>query len=188
MTSAWLGLLLIGFGTSGCGDDQAGNQPRTPRTTTGQTSPTASGPRALLRDADARSLSKQLRAGIAASDVETRRVAALGIARLHELDGVPLLRRALRSPDPEVRSNAALGLGALEDDAPAEAEQALIGALASETDVPTRAAMLWDLGRAGRDAAVAPLRDALAATEPEIRAGACRGIGALGLRSQAVPS
>lgn len=141
---------------------------------------------AILADADARSLTPRLREALRSSDVDRRRVAAIAIARLHDPRALPELRAALGDPDARVRANASLGLGALSEEAPREAERLLLGALAAEPDPSTRAAMLSDLGRIASDTAIPALREGLASEDADVRAGACRGLGSVGIRERSV--
>ncbi|RLB53470.1 MAG: hypothetical protein DRJ42_11870 [Deltaproteobacteria bacterium] len=137
--------------------------------------------------ADRRVAPDAFESALRARAVQTRRTAARSLARLHDIAAVTLLRRALRDPDAEVRRHAALGLGGLEDAAPPEAERALLTALAAEELVDNRAAQLWDLGRIAGAGALGAFRDAIAADEPMLREGACRGLGAYGLRDRPLP-
>ncbi|MBW2463843.1 MAG: peptidylprolyl isomerase [Deltaproteobacteria bacterium] len=137
--------------------------------------------------ADRRASPDAFEVALRATAVQTRRTAARSLARLHDVAAVTLLRRALRDPDAEVRRHAALGLGGLEDAAPPEAERALLTALVAEELVGNRAAQLWDLGRIAGAGALGAFRDAIAADEPMLREGACRGLGAYGLRDRPLP-
>ncbi len=176
-------LLSLGCSSS---SDPTGPAPR--KRSTPAVAPTPAGGAAgdLVADTDARTLTDRMREGLLASGPERRRAAALALARLHDPAALPLLRDALRDTDPEVRRNAALGLGAFEDQAPPEAERILLGTLAAETVPANRAAMLWDLGRIAPDAGSTALREGLSDDAPEVRAGACRGLGALGLRGKTI--
>ena len=183
-----LTLLLLATCACDCSDPST-REPEDP-TTTAETPPAEDDPAkdrlAMLAAADRRVLSEALRDGARSGDVETRRVASLAVARLHDPAAVPVLEHALADPDPVVRRRASLGLGALEDRAPDDASAALLGALAAETVTANRAAMLTDLGRIGGEDAVGAFREALAGNEPEARAAACTGLGSYGLRSRSV--
>ena len=106
--------------------------------------------------------------------------------RLHAAERAADLRSALRDPAPSVRQAASFGLAALEAEAPAGSESALLGALATEGDGATRAALLSDLGRIASDTAQPAFQAALAAATPLERTAACHGLGAVGLRGRAV--
>ena len=140
----------------------------------------------MLAAGDRRVLSDTLREGMESSEVDTRRAAALAVARLHDLAAVPLLREALQDPDPAVRRNASLGLAGFEDRAPEGTSAALLGALAAESVTDNRAALLTDLGRVAGEDAIAAFREALAGNEPTVRAAACTGLGSYGLRNRSV--
>ncbi len=139
-------------------------------------------PAAVLADVDRRVAGPALETAASSSDPDLRRLAVLGAARLHAAENLPLLRAAIADPAPAVRDAASLGLGALEPDPPAEVERILLGALAAERDPPTRATMLFDLGRVSTEAAESAFREALSEADADVREGACRGIGNLGLR------
>jgi cyclophilin family peptidyl-prolyl cis-trans isomerase/HEAT repeat protein len=174
-------VLLAGCDCSGSASPDAGSG-REPAPPTGGAEPAE-----LLQVADSRQLGAPLRSGLGSGDVAVRRAAALALARLHDPEAVPLLLAAVRDSDAQVRLHAALGLGGLEDDAPAEVAAALLGAVAAEPPGPGRAEMLWDLGRVADETAFPAFRRGLADEVPAVRAGACRGLGALGLRDQAIP-
>lgn len=142
----------------------------------------------LWRDADARQLTSRIRDGLLSADGATRAAATLAVARLHLPSASGLLRDGLRDPEAAVRGAASLGLGALEDQAPDTSAPALLGALAVEREVGLRAAMLWDLGRIASATEVPALSAALASADLQEREGACRGLGALGLRGRGVDS
>lgn len=149
-------------------------------------SPPRPDPRDLLAAADARTFTDGLRAALLTADASTRAQATWAVARLHDAERAPDLRSALRDPAPSVRQAASFGLAALEAEAPAGSESALLGALATEGDGPTRAGLVSDLGRIGSDAALPALQAALTAATPRERTAACHGLGALGLRGRAV--
>jgi cyclophilin family peptidyl-prolyl cis-trans isomerase/HEAT repeat protein len=136
----------------------------------------------IIALADARSTPEAFSTALASPDVAHRRLAAISLSRLHDLEAVSLLGRALRDPDPEVRRNAALGLGALEHEAPPEAERLVLAALAAEEVRENQAAYLWDLGRIAGEGALGGFREALASDSPELREAACRGLAGYGLR------
>jgi len=142
--------------------------------------------RALWAAADTRVFSTALRNALAATDPHVRAAAATAVARLHDSGASEVLAAALTDPDPGVRQAASLGLSALEDDAPAGIRARLLGAATTETDLPTRALLLADLGRVAGPEAEPAFADALNADAPPLREGACRAIGAMGLRGRAV--
>ncbi len=148
--------------------------------------------RALHAAADARAITPALRDALLAPEAPTRAAATVAVARLHAERFVPELSAALADPDPVVRRAASLGLAALEDDAPREVRTRLLGAAATEPDARTRGVLLADLGRVAGPEAESAWRDALSAETPDdaantpVREGACRGVGAAGLRGRAV--
>jgi len=181
-----LGTLAIVLSAPACGDESAASRDAAQRGSR------AAGvtPELLLRDADARQLTRDLRESAVAADPVLRRTATLALARLHDPATLQLLISALRDVDAVVRRHASLGLGALGEDAAGDErrartiERALLGALAAESDAENRAAILEDLARAGATACVPALRAGLGSEDPEIRAAACRGWGTLGLRER----
>lgn len=142
--------------------------------------------RGLVVDADRRQVSAALRAALEHPDPTARRAAARALARAHAPDELRLFQRALRDPDPEVRTWASLGLGALEDHAPEAAVRVLASALAAEPDPALRRVMLRDLVRLGRDQALPAVEAALRAEHPLERAGGCTAAGELGLTGRDV--
>jgi cyclophilin family peptidyl-prolyl cis-trans isomerase/HEAT repeat protein len=153
---------------------------------------------ALVAATDARSPDPLLRAARAPHPVE-RRAAVLGLARLHDDAATPGLVAALRDEDSEVRRLAALGIGALEAEAPPDAVLALLGAYAAEPEpqVPAttpatppgetssepagppsrsvRSTMAWSLARTGDVRVASALSQALA-EDRDSRISACRGL------------
>lgn len=114
-------------------------------------------------------------------DVAVRRRALLALGRVGGALAAGALRRALADPHEEVRTEAARGLGLLGDDA--------TGALAQAYPKATpraRPIVLESLGRAGGDAALPVLSEALDDKEALTRASAARALGALGYRKKAI--
>jgi len=148
----------------------------------------ASGPNAadLLSDADARRLTPRLRDARRSSDEVVRVAAFTALARLHDPAAALLLRDGLRDASPNVRAWAARGLGALADLAPEDADRWLLMALAAESAVGTRAALLEALGRVGREDALDAWGVALSARDAEERMAACAGLGEYGRRGSQV--
>ena len=183
-------LLMLILSLGSCGDEDAASPGAGgPDHDRAQQAPEASAPlapRDLLLDVDARRFGDGLRRALRSPSAALRREAVRGVSRLHAPARLPSLRDALRDPDPIVRRRASLGLGALEADAPPEVEQALVSALAAETEEENRAALLEDLGRVGSDVALPAFREALAGNAPPLREAACRGLGAYGLRSRSL--
>jgi cyclophilin family peptidyl-prolyl cis-trans isomerase/HEAT repeat protein len=142
----------------------------------------------LLHYADARRASPALLEALSSTDPHLRETATLALARLHDPAHSEHLIRALRDPEPAIRDWASLGLGALEEQAPASVTRALVGALASEADPAGRGHLLEDLGRLATEEAIAAFASALASNDPNERRGACRGLGAIGLRGRSVPA
>lgn len=140
----------------------------------------------ILADADARTLTDRIRASIAAPEPQLRQSAVSALVRLRDPTVAPLLVAALRDPDPEVRDRASLGLGGLEASAPEGVPAALLGALVAEPDPERRAHLLEDGGRIASDELLAAYPSALAADHPLERRGACRGLGAAGLRGRTI--
>ncbi len=188
------GAVLVGCGPSG---DPPASSPPAPAPVTAPSDPSPSTPpapatdvdlRALVLDADRRRVSEALRAALLHPDPATRRAAVQALARVHAPREAPLLVRALRDTDPDVRRWAALGLGALERDAPEPAARALAAALASEPDPAVRAQLIRDLARLPGDAALAALDPTLRSGDPAERAGACAAAGELAVSGRSLPS
>lgn len=182
---------FIGASCGACEDEEEGAQGRQgqePTDTPAEGVSREPSRAQLLHDVDSRQATARLRDALRSEDVDLRRIAALGLSRLHDRLVVPDLIVALRDPDPEVRRNASLGLGAFESEPPEGAVEALLGALAAERVVDNRAAFLWDLGRIAGSEAWPALREGMAANEPPVREAACRGLGHYGVRSQVLPA
>ncbi len=141
----------------------------------------------LVRDADRRVVSPALRDALVAPDVERRRAAAVGLARIRSDESTALLRRALRDTDPEVRATASLGLGGLDGEAGDDVAAALAQALASETSAPTRALILRDLARLRRDDTLPAIEAAVRSEDEAERASGCWAAGDRGLGGKDVP-
>lgn len=139
-----------------------------------------------LTAADARPAAGELRARAVIAPA-ARRARALALARLGDPEASSALIEGLHDPDHSVRSASAMGLGALETEAPPAAAVALLTALAAEVDPETRGELLFDAGRTGAELAWPALNDGLAAESAAVRRGACRGIGGAGLSSVTVP-
>jgi cyclophilin family peptidyl-prolyl cis-trans isomerase/HEAT repeat protein len=168
---------------SACGSSPADPGPRP------EPAPPAGPSRAqIVADGDTREITDAIRAGRVAADPTTRREAMLAIARRHEPADVSILRRGLRDTDPAVRRAGSLGIAALESDDVDDRALVLAGAMASEEDLETRAAMIRDLGRLATDRALAAVSAQLRADAPEARAAACLGLGERGLLGRDVPT
>jgi cyclophilin family peptidyl-prolyl cis-trans isomerase/HEAT repeat protein len=131
-------------------------------------------------------LTRELRAALVGADPALRAEATLAVARLHDPEATALLGASLGDPDPRVRQAASLGLGAFEDEAPADVRARLLGAFATDPDPLTRAVFLSDLGRVGGADAEPAYAAGLQDAAPALREAACRAVGALGLRGRAV--
>lgn len=136
---------------------------------------------------------QKIAAGLGADADEAVRVrAALALARLQHQQAVDGLIRALRDPSPKVRSQAAFGLGQLDEAlvdhrathnaARDRIQTQLIGTLNQESDPAVRSALIAALGRVGRTPALRTLT-ALAAAGSH-RAEALRAIGVNATRDQ----
>lgn len=181
---AFAGCLLALAASAGCSSPSpAPAAPATPAAPAPAPGPSRA---ELLAAADARTIAPPLATGVSSADPSTRELATIALARLHDPSAYSLLARALRDPHPAVRDAASLGIGALEDRAPEPATAALLGALATEPDPALRAHHLDDLGRLATDEAVAAFAASLASDSPDERRGACRGVGAVALRSRNV--
>lgn len=210
---AWLGVGLLGVAVSvACGPSasepaNSGAPASAPSTTEPSASPVGgsaaapatSGPApsldidATLAAIDARRLDPAWLDVVRAGRADDRALAALALARLARPDLSPALADALSDPSPAVRQRAAMGLGALETDAPEAATTALIAALAAEPEPSVRGTMLAEVGRLGARAETAPLvfpalRAGLASTVAPEREGACRGLARVGSGGQALDS
>jgi cyclophilin family peptidyl-prolyl cis-trans isomerase/HEAT repeat protein len=139
---------------------------------------------ALIAIADARHDLQPLRSAATDPDPSRRLLGLTLLARQHDPAAVDVLLRGLSDPDGEVRSAAALGLGALEDAAPETVGPALLGALAAERDPARRESLLFDLGRVGDARSVAAFDASLEDSASEVRRGACRGLANYGLRGR----
>lgn len=140
--------------------------------------PPPRGPRrpAVLGAADRRDLEAVPLQGLLDPDPRVRRTTVLALARLHDADAAPRLRQALADPAGEVRDAASLGLGALEEEAPADAARWVLGAIVSEPDAGRRGRWLRDLARIAPDDLVPVFGTALSSAEAPVRAGACHGL------------
>lgn len=130
----------------------------------------------LIFAADRREPSPLLEA-LASPDVRHRRAAAWLFARVPvESDQIPLAH-AVSDMDPTVRAYAASALAAHERALPAPLQDALLGALAAETNPSARVAMLAALGRIATTVVEGPLEQALAHGPESERVVACRSLG-----------
>lgn len=186
-------LLALSAAAPGCGEEEGGASRATPRTTSVLGWPESGGRKGsltrvdLLADADRRELTPRLRQALRVPDATLRADAAWAIGRIHNGASAELLLEALGDPAASVRDAASFGLGALGLAAPSTTERALLGALAAETEVPIRAAILRDLGRVGDGESLAALRHALEAEDAQSREAACWSLGALGERDVPIP-
>jgi hypothetical protein len=110
------------------------------------------------------------------SNPELRRQALILLARLGTEEARANLRRALRSPHPDVRSLAATLLGALND--PASVGE-LRNSLNNDPLESVRVAAVRALGRMGAKRAVPDLIDTLRSASPPVAAEAAISLGAI---------
>lgn len=137
----------------------------------------------LTCSTDGRARDGALERALRSADPELRAAAMRGLARMQDPsdESISLLSAGLRDPEPAVRDQASLGLGALGPEAPERVGQALAGAIASEEDVELRSSMIRDLGRLRTDDALAAIVPELRSAEPAYRAAACFGVAERGL-------
>jgi len=105
--------------------------------------------------------------------------AARALGQLHDEAAVALLLPLLSSSSPEIRREAAFGLGHQQDVA-----GALQSALGSEEDPWVQATLLDALGRCGTTEDVAALRAFLGGGDAGLAATASRALGRLGVRGE----
>ncbi len=164
----------------GCGGSEP--PPASPSAETTQARPPI--PADFVGLADRRAPPSAFASGVSSSNVEVRRAAVLGVARLHDPQAAELLVGALHDPDSQVRTTASLGIGGLGPEAPVTSVDGLRAAIDSERDSNAARLMLRDLGRIGSADDVSRMVRSLGSAS---KIGGCEGLAELATRAIEIP-
>jgi cyclophilin family peptidyl-prolyl cis-trans isomerase/HEAT repeat protein len=176
----WSLLLLVALG---CGRSAPPAPAPTDRAASSGSSTVPASPRwaALLAAEDARSVDGLRLFAVSPLAAERRR-AALALGRTQDDAAREPLRKLLTDEEPDVRDAAAFGIGLLSRVAQPAEERALLGRLASESDVGGRVALADALGRVGHEDALPALVALLQDPEARVREQAAIALGSYGQR------
>jgi HEAT repeat protein len=119
-----------------------------------------------------------LRLAVEHRDPAIRARAADAVARLGDLESLPLLRRALRTdPDDHVREEAAVALGRLGE---VDSLDDLVAALGQDRSSHVREEAALALGRVGEERAIGPLVGAMGDGYTMVRRAAVEALAGMG--------